>query len=470
MSMNKNRRIRGLGKVGILVIVGIFAVLAVGVVLLLAVGGGVYYFYQSKPVESTSVTSPISAAAEPVASSPLQLQPANAEGSVKLAVAQVAQAEAPNINATGSVTGNATAGGSMNAAVQVSFNWPAAPVLEPLPPQTPSNDWKAAVFVRNRTKIEAEKTKVLEDLLSGSLGSQGFALVSPEDALSAVSGNKTALDEQLNNDTSAFRLAQNLDVDYIFIPSITTFGQETKSNADAGTVITQYKLRVTYKTVDAGVCAVRDGKTLEATKSVRQTANQTTISTTIVDDLLADIANQMNDVLPKKPAGVPPAKGTLTITCGVVGDGKGMTVPEIKRDEKGSYYTTATTLPVTATNVNVELNGIVIGTAPGKWHVAKGIHKLKLTRPGFDNVEKTITVADDTSLTMDMRMSDREWARFKDQMAFMQALKVGEKMSDDKDLRIAYGFAQMLEQSGLRVNINQNIHGAPAPTVPVIVR
>jgi len=459
--MNKHHRIRGLGKVGVLVIVGIFAVLAVGVVLLVGVGGGLYYFYSKKPV----------VLAPPIATDPLpapSLQPANAnaEGNVKLAVAQVAQTgETPNINATGSVTGNATAGGSMNAAVQISFNWPPAPVLEPLPPQTPRTDWKAAIFVRNRTKLEADKTKVLEDLLTGSLGGQGFALVSPEDALSAVSGNKTALDEQLNNDTSAFRLAQNLDVDYIFIPSITTFGQETKSNADAGTVITQYKLRVTYKTVDAAACAVRDGKTLEATKSVRQTANQTTISTTIVDDLLADIANQMNDTLPKKPAGAPPTKGTLTITCGVIGDGKGMTVPEIKKGADG-YYTTATTLPIAATNVNVELNGIVIGTAPGKWYVPKGIHKLKLTRPGFDTEEKTITVSDDTTLAMDLRMSDREWARFKDQMAFMQALKTGEKMSDDKDLVVAYGFASMLAKSGMYVNIQ----GAPAPTIPVIVK
>ena len=325
----------------------------------------------------------------------------------------------------------------------------AAPaIIAPTPP-VPHTDWRAAVFVRNRTDLPEKKVAVLEDLLTGRIAKKGFALVSPEDATKAVSGKETAMDVQLADNTAALRLAQNLDVDFLFIPSIVTFGHEETAYDGNGikTVTTQYKLRISYKILDATVGAARDGDTVEVSKSVRKTSDLTVTGNTVIDDLLDEAAVKLVAGV-TKPAGLPPPTcAPLTVTCGVAG----LTVPDIVKTN-GAYMVTDTKFPIQATNVTVELDGVVIGTAPGTFNVAKGLHKMRLSREGFNNWDRTVTAADGLKLNVDLTMSEEQWKRLQSQASFLQSLKTNEKLTD-AGFDTAEGFATLLRNSRMVLDI-----------------
>ncbi len=66
-------------------------------------------------------------------------------------------------------------------------------------------------------------TQSRTDTASGH-SSANIDLAQSDSAQVAVTGGTTKLDQALNNNTSALRLAQNLGADFILIPSITSYG------------------------------------------------------------------------------------------------------------------------------------------------------------------------------------------------------------------------------------------------------
>ena len=98
----------------------------------------------------------------------------------------------------------------------------------------------AAIFVKNHADgVPDEKVASLEDLISGHLSDKGFRIISRDDALNAVSSFSSAgpnagnpalagsqLDALMSNNTSALRLAQNLNADCILVASISTYGMD----------------------------------------------------------------------------------------------------------------------------------------------------------------------------------------------------------------------------------------------------
>src|SRR6185369_3427313 len=71
----------------------------------------------------------------------------------------------------------------------------------------------------------------------------------------AATPDTTKLDDALNNNTTALRLAQTLGADFILIPIITSYGADKKTYNGNGlnTVNVTHTLRVSYKIVEAGM-------------------------------------------------------------------------------------------------------------------------------------------------------------------------------------------------------------------------
>src|SRR5581483_3289061 len=89
----------------------------------------------------------------------------------------------------------------------------------------------------------------------------------------AATPDTSAVDDALNNNTSALRLAQSLGADFILIPAITSYGTDKKTYNGNGvsTVNVIHTLRVSYKIVEAGMGGAVRGDTVIATRTERQT-------------------------------------------------------------------------------------------------------------------------------------------------------------------------------------------------------
>jgi hypothetical protein len=321
---------------------------------------------------------------------------------------------------------------------------------------------KAAIFVENRAGKDLEgKADVLEDLLSARIAGRGFALISRQNAIEAInrSGGGTDLDKYLNSRSSALRLAQNLGADVILKVSLTTYGVEKKAfkSETVETVNATHNLRVGYQVLEANEAGSLAGDTVKVSKTLRTTAGSSTESSDILNDLLDEAAEKLAATLPQKrgaiPDGLAKAENVeLTIICAVTDlVQQPLGIPDIRVTEDGRVLRSTNTLDVQLLDVTVELNGTVIGSAPGTFKVPPHLNKIRLSREGFAPWERTINVVQGQKLRVALQLSEQGYQRWKDSTTYLTALEAGKKLTQAEVTAIE-GFAQMLRQSGYKVD------------------
>ena len=317
---------------------------------------------------------------------------------------------------------------------------------------------KAAIFVDNRAGATLnDKVAAFEDSLTSRLAGKGFALLS-RDAVVQALGKNTTLDKLLQDNTTAQRLAQNLGADSLIIASITSLGSEKKTFKDANleTVNMIHTLRVTGRILDAAQGAAWAGETVMVNKTIRFTANSQTESSDLFNELLDEAATKLADALSRRAAALPvpvaPALAEFTIACGMQDLAQlPVSVPDVRVKPDGTVFVGTNRYEVVAMDVTVELDGTVIGSAPGAFKAAPGLHKIRLTREGFNAWERTINIYPGQQLKVAIQMSEAGYARWQNNLTFLLALKTGEKLTDAA-VTVAEGFAQTLRQSGYRVD------------------
>lgn len=369
----------------------------------------------------------------------------------------------------------------------------------------------AAIFVENRAGATLnDKVPVLEDFLSSHVTEKGLSVISREVAANAlktyanmevaVSTTKATavkaagaggaateaavatagggeaqvsatpsvnkLDQLLSDSSSALRLAQNLGADYLLVASITSLGSEKKSFKDGPleTVNVTHSLRVSYKLLEGVQGGSLIGATVRATKTLRFTENSTTEDSDLVNGLLDDAATQVAADIERKIATVarPPTTPGLveiTVACGMQDLAQlPMSIPDIRVADDGTIIVTTNRLGIQVVNATVEVNGTAVGSTPGKFKVPPGLNKMKISREGFKDWERTVNFAEGQKFSVAMQMSEAGYARWKDNTTFLFGLKTGKKLTD-ATVKAIEGFAQLLRQSGYRVDTRTDFKG-----------
>ncbi|WP_200761684.1 PEGA domain-containing protein [Poriferisphaera corsica] len=326
-----------------------------------------------------------------------------------------------------------------------------------------------AIFVKNRAgKNFEDKLGAFESMIVGDITDMGFQTISPEDtafALQSFAGTEdgkeikpTELDQHLKNKSSAIRLSQMLNADYLFIASISTYGQNNQhlKRADLGIdrFVTNYKLRVSYKILDGN-----DGKSLtagnvDASKQTQQSDSLQSIDSDVINTLIAEASQSLASKMKIKGATLTVADVKLNTdlpTIVVKPSIQGLRVPDITVDKNGQYQIGTNTLPLQAIDVDVELDGAIIGTAPGKLQASPGLHTIKVHHPNFKTWERVINIRPGMTLNVPLVMTDQANVKMKEMSAFLAQLKANQSLSDAQAEKIK-GFAQMLHQSGYRID------------------
>jgi hypothetical protein len=334
---------------------------------------------------------------------------------------------------------------------------------------------KIAIIVQNRAAAGLnEKVAVLEDLVASRVAGQGFSVISRDDVTRSLkdystgkdpNGELTALDRSLEDNSSALRLAQNLGADYILVPSIVSLGTEKKNYTGNGisTLNITHRLRVSYKIVEGNQGGAVRGGAFVSEKNIRQTGGLQTESSDIINDLLDDAAQQLADAIVESGKSLPTevAKAVLvnfSVACSMTDPRQQpilISALGITADNK--VVLTNQPVAVQAMDVTVELDGVALGSAPGNFQGRPGLHKIRLSREGFDAWERTINIYDGQKLRVALQMSDAGYARWADTTAFLAGLDANRKLTDAEVNRIN-GLAEFFKNSHYRVDTKENVH------------
>jgi hypothetical protein len=376
---------------------------------------------------------------------------------------------------------------------------------------TPAPDAQKKILIIVENHADAalnDKISALEDLVSSRVAGKGFSVVSRDVAVNvlktypalgisatvksdttlkatsspdhatanveatqadsahlAATPETAKLDQALSDNTSALRLAQNLGVAYILIPAITSYGTEKKSYTGNGiqTLNTIYRLRVSYKIVEAGAGGAVRGGTVVSESTTRDTAAVQTDSTDTLNSLLDDAADQLATAVTASGTSLPAevAKAGMVsfrVACTMTDPRQQpIVVSAVSISADNQLVATNQPVVVQPMDVTVELDGVALGSAPGDFKAQPGLHKLRLSREGFDDWERTINVYDGQTLRVALQMSDAGYAKWKDATGFLSQLDNTRKLTDAEAAQMD-GLAKFLSESHYRVDTKENVH------------
>lgn len=352
--------------------------------------------------------------------------------------------------------------------------------------------YTCAIFVANRSKLDDQKVLVMQDFLIGHATEKGFRIIAREDVINSVAklaeagpnkGDKRLpgeeLDELLSNNTSAMRLAQNLNADYVLMISITSFGTTTTRFNDPAQGINivgkNSRLKATYRLLDTTIGGSQIAGVATASTSKRVDSRTVIDDENVVDDLLDASAEDLSDMMGKAarsggveaPAVASKGGNSFEVHCGVAD----LTFPEIQKDEHNQYVVVAGHYRLESLAVTVEMDGVVIGTTPGPFTAKPGLHKLRLRREKFKEWQGTVNISDGQVLQVALQMTPQGLDEFAAMTKFFQDLKTNTILSEAQ-AKAWEGYAKQMEQSGVRiqknVNIDENIkiHGTKSSDLP----
>ncbi len=356
--------------------------------------------------------------------------------------------------------------GALFAAFASAFAQPAG-----TPAPEAAKTYKAAIFVSNRagTAYDA-KIESLEDYVAARITDLGISVISRETASNAVAkldpkASTNAVDTALSQNSSALRLAQTLGADYLLQVTLTGY-EANRRNIDVyGVKATNEDrtLRVTYKVIDGTTGGSLTADTIKVSKLVQQTDASKDSQTEGLDDLLdqasVKVAASLKSRIERGRITAPAAAQGL-VTVNLQTEAADLTIPDIRIGVENTVTISESKLKVSALAATVEVDGIAVGTAPGKITVRPGLSKLRITRAGFKPYERTVNFINGQSLTVALELSDEGYARWKDSTKFLNDLKNGARLTDG-EVKVLEGHAKMLEQSGFKVDTTD----APSITI-----
>ena len=215
------------------------------------------------------------------------------------------------------------------------------------------------------------------------------------------------------------------------------------------------------------------GDTFRVAKTTQFTANLTTLDTDVINELLDEASQKVTEHIGKRGATIQAASVAkpqfvkVTITPRMTDLANlPITVPKIEIAEDGKPVVRGQHTAAQPMDVNVDLDGVSIGSAPGVFTVPPGLHKLRLSRQGFRDWVRTVNCSDNQLLEVSLQMTEEGYQRWKDNTGFLQKLEKDRKLTE-AEVNVMEGLAQLLRQSGFRIDLQSKSTNTPLISLPI---
>lgn len=319
----------------------------------------------------------------------------------------------------------------------------------------------AAIFVENRAGADFDdKTALLEDLITARITELGYSVLSREIVLDAIAGDPDGdgnPDRLLSNRTSAARLAQAMNADTLLAVSISSWGQNQRRyrGHNVETLTTENVLRVTYRLFDTFRGGSLLADTVRVSLSRRTTPDLNVDEGDLQNELLDRAASQLARALAVRTVEDPPetlSERPEPVPFHVDLSLRNLRIPNLHVDAEGLVTLSETEHEMAPRGVTVELDGVVAGSAPGSLEARPGLHRMRLSRDGFADWERTVNIYENFHLDIALEPSDEGLARWREYTEFLEDLRTGARLTE-AEIEVLRGRAEQLRQSGFRVDI-----------------
>ena len=337
-----------------------------------------------------------------------------------------------------------------------------------LPMGLPAAAKSVALFALNRADPSLDsQLPILEDLITGEVTGLGFGIIRPETVIGALSGAEqgnpeNALDAALAEQSSALRLAQNLGADYLLESSLIGMDKETRTISAYGVDVTNtnHILRVSYRILNGSNGASLAAGTVSPSRAIQESQHSTTSTTGLVRELMARAAKDIAAKLRRQTAETALPEVTqkkervsFTITATL----QDVRLPEIIMQEDGTAKLGSSSVAVQAAAVPIEVDGVAIGSTTSSGEAASlkslpGLHRIRLARPDIVPFERTVNIYDGLHLEISLQLNETGLQRWRENTTMLDEMKREAVLTDATAEKIR-GFAQMLRQSGYRIDI-----------------
>lgn len=399
----------------------------------------------------------------------------------------------PNQRATGSASMGATGGSRTPPASAPAQNSNTTESNQPIKlppldsedlapqPEAPVRPMKYAIFVKNRvTQIPDDRVSAFEDQIVAAATDARVEIVRREEVANAVAAfasegpnagtaASSIADRLLSDSTSATRLAQALNVDYLLIASLSSLESDVRE-FDDGTTKTKVEkltLRSTYSILDGTTGGSIIAGPADAVSTKRQSENLKVsgdFTIGLMNDCGRTIGEQVrrraNENQIRPPAPVAAETGVQVNVY--LAD---MRVPGLRRNEAGEYSLTNEEVNVGVMNCEVLVDGLSVGSAPGTLNILPGLHRIEIRRPLCVSEVRMINVKPGMVLQIGVRLTEEGRRQWMENAAFFMELRKidqeirGAEAADrvrqalaDAEVEKAKGIAKFWQQSGFRVN------------------
>lgn len=278
---------------------------------------------------------------------------------------------------------------------------------------------KVAVFVQNRTREKAlddEVDGIRDRLIAGLAAVDGLQLVDSSQVADTFRRYKVNTDEEKKELISGIfsggsipNIARMLGCDYIIAASIVGASSMKRKMGDQQNTV--YTLRTSMKIMDASGANVSSVPNWTGTFPVLNEGGDDPMNyyNILVDRWIGASVNQVaaNALKWRKPTAAASAMVAFKVTTSI-----DKVVTELESQTKGTKGELLAELRKVVGGATVELDGAVVGTCPGEFRAAPGLHQIKITRQWMQTYTATVNIYDGLQLDIAMEMSEAGLAKW----------------------------------------------------------
>ena len=281
---------------------------------------------------------------------------------------------------------------------------------------------------------------------------EGFRVISREDVVSALGsfspeggsginqeGAANVLDRALGESTSAIALANNLGADLMLLVSIVSLEESRSRYKDPergiDVVNRGVTLRSSYRVTDGRTGETLTGDNIVVSDQWRDSQNLVQEEPAVSDRLLAESAQRIAASLENRRAQIDegaPSGDEVQVPIELFVTMADLSIPEVVEDENGELRVTANTYQLEVRSVEVEIDGITVGTTGPEgesFEVTPGLHRVGLRRAGFSPVNRVISAKPGLRIMVPMELSPEGYRRWQENARFLNELSAGERLS-----------------------------------------
>jgi hypothetical protein len=313
--------------------------------------------------------------------------------------------------------------------------------------QTPVAEPKIAIFVKNQTRVAGMDDMVdgVRDRIAAELAGAGMVVLDQTEIASGFNRYKVTTAEEragLINGVftggSTMRVAQMLGADYVMTASI--ISAERAALTVGGKPMFSFTLRMTVRVSEAVQGSSVYGDTWTRRYPVTAENAAGTDASVYYNDLLDSWASETGTKIAEKsktwrraeaaPVQLVSFTVSTTIDELIQGLESGVRAPNELLDEMRRMIGGAT----------VEIDGATVGSSPGTFQVAPGMHQMRVSRQWMKDWQQTVHIQNGSNFKVGLELSDAGLQRFQS----LEKLRA----------QIAKEYAEAMALKGIKVNFD----------------